>query len=352
MTPSPPGDPAPPDPAPSQGSHCDGGADPACRGRIVSPHQSCLAHLDARRRQEYFAGLRPGDAVDHRDTALDAELLARLLHSVRDPATGRPTLGTARFEGAGFTGVADFGRTTFTRPAYFNDATFHRDAEFTDTSFEASAFFGGARFIHTCDFAGATFAKYAGFRRAEFGEWAGFESVIFRGTAGFLAARFGGQLALPYTWVYGEMEMRRHSHSPRDAERWLLQAYWLLSGYGLRASRALGWLALAMTTTVLLLMGFGLPGSAPALRASGTLPSDGGPVTFEIDQEAPRNPAENRFTSKRFEKALRVTLDSVVFRSSGQDLTTTGAYVEMASRFTEPVLLGLGALAVRGRIKR
>ncbi|EMF56751.1 MULTISPECIES: hypothetical protein [Streptomyces] len=44
-----------------------------------------------------------------------------------------------------------------------------------------------------------------------------------------------------------------------------------------------------------------------------------------------------------------VTLNSVIFRSSGQDLTTTGTYIEMLSRLLAPVLL---ALAVRGRIKR
>lgn len=42
----------------------------------------------------------------------------------------------------------------------------------------------------------------------------------------------------------------------------------------------------------------------------------------------------------------------MVFRSSGQDLTTAGTYIEMTSRFTEPVLLGLAVLAVRNRGKR
>ncbi|GAA0990895.1 hypothetical protein GCM10009576_067160 [Streptomyces rhizosphaericus] len=51
-------------------------------------------------------------------------------------------------------------------------------------------------------------------------------------------------------------------------------------------------------------------------------------------------------------QSLRVVVNSVVFRSSGQDLTTTGTYTEMASRPTEPVLLGLAALAIRGRVKR
>jgi hypothetical protein len=42
----------------------------------------------------------------------------------------------------------------------------------------------------------------------------------------------------------------------------------------------------------------------------------------------------------------------VIFRSSGQDLTTAGTYTEMASHIAEPVLLGLAVPAVRSRIKR
>jgi hypothetical protein len=45
-------------------------------------------------------------------------------------------------------------------------------------------------------------------------------------------------------------------------------------------------------------------------------------------------------------------LNSVVFRSTGQDLTTAGTYIEMVSRVSEPVLLGLAILAVRNRVKR
>ncbi|GGV43211.1 hypothetical protein GCM10010495_71050 [Kitasatospora herbaricolor] len=47
-----------------------------------------------------------------------------------------------------------------------------------------------------------------------------------------------------------------------------------------------------------------------------------------------------------------MVVNSVVFRSSGQNLTLAGTAVEMASRIGEPVLLGLAALAVRGRVKR
>jgi hypothetical protein len=59
----------------------------------------------------------------------------------------------------------------------------------------------------------------------------------------------------------------------------------------------------------------------------------------------------DRFTGKRLEKALNVTLNSVVFRSSGQDLTTAGTYIEMTSRLVESALLALAVLAVRGRIE-
>ncbi|MFF3467788.1 hypothetical protein [Streptomyces sp. NPDC002619] len=154
-------------------------------------------------------------------------------------------------------------------------------------------------------------------------------------------------------FYYGEMEMRRHDRTGTTrAERGLLWGYWLLSGYGLRASRAMGWLAAAMLVTIVLLMGFGLPQDSPKQEATGIVPPGGGRVTFEIDRDDPQNPTGNRFTGERFDKALNVTLNSVVFRSSGQDLTTAGTYIEMTSRLLEPTLLALAALAVRGRIKR
>ncbi|MEU6688097.1 hypothetical protein [Streptomyces sp. NPDC046832] len=153
-------------------------------------------------------------------------------------------------------------------------------------------------------------------------------------------------------FYHGEMEMRRHDRTTTSrAERGLLHACGMLSGYGLRALRALGWLAAAMLITVVLLMGFGLPKEDPKQEATGTVPPGGGKVTFHIDKDDPQNPTGNRFASKRFEKALNVTLNSVVFRSSGQDLTTAGTYIEMTSRLVEPALLAFAVLAVRGRIK-
>ncbi|MFF4978285.1 pentapeptide repeat-containing protein [Streptomyces sp. NPDC001083] len=154
-------------------------------------------------------------------------------------------------------------------------------------------------------------------------------------------------------FYYGEMEMRRHDRvDTPPGERALLNLYWFLSGYGLRASRALAVLTAAMVITILILMGLGLPQHTPAQEATGTVPAGGGRVTFTIDKDDPKNPTGGRFTGERFDQALNVTLNSVIFRSSGQDLTTTGTYTEMASRLTEPTLLALAVLAIRGRIKR
>ncbi|MEV6012128.1 pentapeptide repeat-containing protein [Streptomyces sp. NPDC051976] len=154
-------------------------------------------------------------------------------------------------------------------------------------------------------------------------------------------------------FYYGEMEMRRADSGAGKAERGLLTAYWALSGYGLRAARALGWLLAAVAVTMLVMMLWGLPRQGTPALSTGTV--IGHRITLTTDDPAPANPQgplTRRLTSERFEKSLRVVVNSVIFRSSGQDLTTTGTYTEMASRLTEPVLLGLAALALRSRIKR
>ncbi|WSF66107.1 pentapeptide repeat-containing protein [Streptomyces sp. NBC_01352] len=154
-------------------------------------------------------------------------------------------------------------------------------------------------------------------------------------------------------FYYGEMEMRRHDKARPRAERALITVYWAVSGYGLRASRAILWLMGAMAATVLLIMLWGLPIHDPKPATTGRL--EGQRITLSTDIPAPVNPEvplTERLTSDRWEKSLRTVLNSVIFRSSGQELTTAGTYIEMGSRLTEPVLVGLAALAIRGRVKR
>ncbi|SCK45636.1 Pentapeptide repeat-containing protein [Streptomyces sp. WMMB 714] len=146
-------------------------------------------------------------------------------------------------------------------------------------------------------------------------------------------------------FYYGEMEMRRADPTIAPAERGLLNLYWALSGYGLRAARAIAWLLAAMTATVLLMTGFGLPDSParPYPRGAGVI----GKQNPQLRADFP-----DRFTTARAQKAADVVINSVIFRSSGQSLTTAGRYTEMASRFAEPALLTLALLAIRGRLKR
>ncbi|MFD5801547.1 pentapeptide repeat-containing protein [Streptomyces sp. NPDC127020] len=129
-------------------------------------------------------------------------------------------------------------------------------------------------------------------------------------------------------FYYGECEMRRHDRTGTSkGERLLLLAYWLLSGYGLRATRAFTWLLASMSLTVLFLMGFGLPTKAPDPGTTGTL--HGTKISLETNTPDPvlDGAWSQRMTWARAEKATRVSMNSVVFRSSGQNLTTWGTYI-------------------------
>lgn len=119
---------------------------------------------------------------------------------------------------------------------------------------------------------------------------------------------------------YGEMEMRRLSTERRD-ERWLLTVYWLVSGYGLRASRSMMVLAALVLACALALQKAGFPGHTPGyidclLYASGSV------LSLDLTGHLPAV------------------------------LSDWGQLVRMILRVGGPVLLGLGALAVRGRLKR
>lgn len=62
---------------------------------------------------------------------------------------------------------------------------------------------------------------------------------------------------------------------------------------------------------------------------TGRQASTGQTLTLVPDTPDPVNPAgapTGRLTSDRFETALLTVVDSVVFRSSGRDLTTAGTY--------------------------
>ena len=122
-------------------------------------------------------------------------------------------------------------------------------------------------------------------------------------------------------FYYGEMEMRRRAARNRS-ERWLLNGYWLVSGYGLRGSRALAGLVGLILSAALVLQLTGFPGPVPgylycALYAAGSV--------LSLSLASGHLPAV---------------------------LTAWGDVIRIVLRVGGPVLLGLAALAVRGRVKR
>ncbi|MFK0049394.1 pentapeptide repeat-containing protein [Streptomyces sp. NPDC090741] len=153
-------------------------------------------------------------------------------------------------------------------------------------------------------------------------------------------------------FYYGEMEMRRRSPHTPWGESILLRVYWFVSGYGLRASRALACLLASMLLTILALMAWGLPNKAPKPEITGVLPAAGKMLNLKVDTPDVKFHGGGRVSTERLGRAVPVALNSVLFRTSAQNLTPIGTYVEMASRLIEPIFLGLALLAMRGRIKR
>jgi hypothetical protein len=119
-------------------------------------------------------------------------------------------------------------------------------------------------------------------------------------------------------FYYGEMEMRRVDKRASRAERLVVALYWLLAGYGLRASRALGWFAILFIGAALILQSIGLQDS----QAS-------------------------------FGSALLTALEGAIPGvSTVAELTTWGRLIDIVLTVSGPLLLGLAILALRNRIKR
>ena len=159
-------------------------------------------------------------------------------------------------------------------------------------------------------------------------------------------------------FYYGEMEMRRVASTTAAGEKVILTIYRLVSGYGLRATRAIAAFAALLAVTVGLLMAIGLPtGTVMTSESTGVVsPATGGQYNIKVTERLPRQRAagslRDRMSVARMERASRVALGAVVFRDSTQQLTVAGRYVELGARLLGPILLALALLAVRNRIKR
>jgi hypothetical protein len=119
-------------------------------------------------------------------------------------------------------------------------------------------------------------------------------------------------------FYYGEMQMRRFSGNRGRAEQFVVWLYWALSGYGLRASRALAALLILLTAGTLTLQHVGF-----------------------------------RHASPSFDRATILALRAMVpGMSSDELLTVTGNVVEVSLRVMTPIFAALFILALRNRVKR
>jgi hypothetical protein len=161
-------------------------------------------------------------------------------------------------------------------------------------------------------------------------------------------------------FYYGEMEMRRHAQRPAGTdtdsrrgaswgrvERSILTAYWLVSGYGLRAWRALATLAavVLLAGVVFAFWGFA-PLDEPTIRPV-AVDAHGAPIYANQPVQRPAGldelPHGVRFSAQAA---------TALLRGPDQPLTALGEWLYMALRLLGPVLLGLAILALRGRVKR
>jgi hypothetical protein len=118
-------------------------------------------------------------------------------------------------------------------------------------------------------------------------------------------------------FYYGEMEMRRQNKETNLAEKFIITLYWIISGYGLYATRAL----LCLLTTVIL----------------------GAVLLFHFGFTNPHT----------FMESLIFSFRSAIPGLQPQGtLTILGEWIEITLSIAGPVLATLAALAIRERVKR
>lgn len=157
-------------------------------------------------------------------------------------------------------------------------------------------------------------------------------------------------------FYYGEMEMRRQhlAETPETraqgrripgAERRIVSIYWVLSGYGLRASRALGLLVLLIAVSAVGLHLYGFKDRVRPYAATTDLqaqPAYGAP--------SPRELLDGLASIEAWTYSIG-TATAIVGAPEAQ-LTQTGRGMRIALRILGPVLIGLALLAIRGRVRR
>jgi len=160
----------------------------------------------------------------------------------------------------------------------------------------------------------------------------------------------GGNGAAGNDFYYAEMQLRRLGRRfssdgfvPPSVQGVVLQAYWLVSGYGLRAWRAVATLLAVLLAAALLYSAGGLAKVVSVDGASSA--SDGGsPATTAPTTKRPLTLGEGFVVAGQQGLSLRTR--------PGVELSASADAIGLALRILVPLLLVLAALAVRNRISR
>jgi hypothetical protein len=147
-------------------------------------------------------------------------------------------------------------------------------------------------------------------------------------------------------FYYGECEMRRHDPGTAKAERAVLWLYWLVSGYALRASRAvLAW-ALLVVVGAVIVAGIGFkPPVSPQI-----IPVDASHGQVIYQKRGVSRPSSVEQLPEAFAFSAESTVS--VLRGPDRALTLPGRWTQMSLRVLGPVLFGLAVLSLRGRVRR
>jgi uncharacterized protein YjbI with pentapeptide repeats len=164
-------------------------------------------------------------------------------------------------------------------------------------------------------------------------------------------------------FYYGEMEMRRHAKREEARREWrnhalgtwssaaseylILSLYWLISGYALRAWRALTTLIviIVLSAMIFAFVGFESPKSTSFVPVGVTR---SGRIIYEEQSDQ---------STTKWKQLPQATLYSAeaatsLLRAPSRPLTPIGGWTQVALRLLGPVLLGLTILSLRGRVKR
>jgi hypothetical protein len=124
--------------------------------------------------------------------------------------------------------------------------------------------------------------------------------------------------------------------------------YWAVSGYGLRAWRALLALLLVLAVATVLFATVGFARGHPTVYVPVTSNAPANQrVVYEQKYLPPSKPG---FREAAYYSVQSAT--SLLREPTTEPLTTIGRITEISLRLLGPLLLGLALLALRGRVKR